>query len=94
MGDGITSTAEIMEVARDIERPPRHDVWEVCIWSESITVQEKELYFFQGIHQEAITIPENVDAIRAMMGLESDGAKSVEKTNKALGLSNWINLTK
>ncbi len=88
IGDGITATAEIMEVARDIKRP-RHDVWETCIWSESITVQEKELYFFQGIHQEAITIPENVDAIRAMMELESDGAKSVEKTNKALGLPNW-----
>jgi glyceraldehyde-3-phosphate dehydrogenase (NAD(P)) len=89
IGDGITATAEVMEVARDIKRP-RHDVWENCIWSESITVSNKELYFFQGIHQEAITIPENVDAIRAMMELESDGAKSVEKTNKTFGLSNWI----
>jgi len=64
--NGITSTAEIIEVARDIGRP-RNDMWENCIWSESITVTEKELYFFQAIHQESITIPENVDAIRAMM---------------------------
>ena len=83
--NGITSTAEIIEVARDIGRP-RNDMWENCIWSESITVTEKELYFFQAIHQESITIPENVDAIRAMMELESDGMKSIEKTNKALGL--------
>jgi glyceraldehyde-3-phosphate dehydrogenase (NAD(P)) len=63
-------------------------MWELCIWPESITVTEKELYFFQAIHQESITIPENVDAIRAMMELESDGAKSIEKTNKTIGLNN------
>jgi glyceraldehyde-3-phosphate dehydrogenase (NAD(P)) len=85
VGQGITSTAEIIEVARDIGRP-RNDMWENCIWPESITVNEKELYFFQAIHQESIVVPENVDAIRAMMELESDSAKSIEKTNKAIGL--------
>ena len=85
VGQGITSTAEIIEVARDIGRP-RNDMWENCVWPESITMNEKELYFFQAIHQESIVVPENVDAIRAMMELESDGAKSIEKTNKAIGL--------
>ena len=85
VGLGITSTAEIMEVARDIKRP-RNDMWENCIWPESITVNENELYFFQAIHQESIVVLENVDAIRAMMELESEGAKSIEKTNKAIGL--------
>ncbi len=85
VGQGITSTAEIMEVARDIKRP-RNDMWENCIWPESITVNENELYFFQAIHQESIVVLENVDAIRAMMELESEGAKSIEKTNKAIGL--------
>ena len=85
VGQSITSTAEIMEVARDIKRP-RNDMWENCIWPESITVNENELYFFQAIHQESIVVLENVDAIRAMMELESEGAKSIEKTNKAIGL--------
>ena len=85
VGQGISSTAEIMEFARDIGRP-RNDMWENCIWPESITVHDKELYFFQAVHQESIVVPENVDAIRAMMELESDGAKSIEKTNKAIGL--------
>jgi glyceraldehyde-3-phosphate dehydrogenase (NAD(P)) len=87
VGNGITSTAEIIEVARDIGCP-RNDMWENCVWIESITVTEnkKEIYFFMAIHQESITIPENVDAIRAMMELESDGTKSIEKTNKALGM--------
>ncbi len=84
VGQGIGSTAEIIEFARDMGRP-RNDMWENCIWPESITVHEREFYFFQAIHQESIVVPENVDAIRAMMELESDGAKSIQKTNKALG---------
>ncbi len=87
VGQGMSSTAEIIEFGRDMGRP-RNDMWENCIWPESITVSEKELYFFQAIHQESIVVPENVDAIRAMMELESSGAKSIEKTNKAMGLYN------
>lgn len=85
IGQGITSTAEIIEVARDLKRP-RSDMWENCIWEESITIHDGELYFFQAIHQESDVVPENVDAIRAMMELESDAEKSIEKTNRALGL--------
>ncbi|WP_440945080.1 type II glyceraldehyde-3-phosphate dehydrogenase [Methanosarcina sp. T3] len=85
VGQGISSTAEIIEVARDIKRP-RNDMWENCVWQDSVTMHEGELYFFQAIHQESIVVPENVDAIRAMMELESDGAKSILKTNKAIGL--------
>jgi glyceraldehyde-3-phosphate dehydrogenase (NAD(P)) len=85
VGQGITSTAEVMEMARDMNRP-RCDMWENCVWNESITIYEGELYFFQGIHQESDVIPENVDAIRAMMEIEKDGTKSVAKTNKAMGI--------
>jgi glyceraldehyde-3-phosphate dehydrogenase (NAD(P)) len=85
VGQGITSTAEIMELGKDLGRP-RGDMWENCIWDKSITVDEGELYFFQAIHQESDVIPENIDAIRAMMELESNGARSIEKTNKAMGI--------
>ncbi|HII00467.1 TPA: type II glyceraldehyde-3-phosphate dehydrogenase [Methanosarcinaceae archaeon] len=85
VGQGIGSTAEIIEVARDLKRP-RNDMWENCVWDESITIYEGELYFIQAIHQESDVVPENVDAIRAMMELESNGAKSIAKTNKAIGL--------
>ncbi|SET09334.1 glyceraldehyde 3-phosphate dehydrogenase (NAD(P)+) [Methanococcoides vulcani] len=85
VGQGITSTAEIMELARDLGRP-RGDMWENCIWNESITMYEGELYFFQAIHQESDVIPENVDAIRAMMELESDGQKSIVETNSKMGI--------
>ncbi|WP_445475788.1 type II glyceraldehyde-3-phosphate dehydrogenase [Methanococcoides methylutens] len=85
VGQGITSTAEIMELAKDLGRP-RGDMWENCIWNESITMYEGELYFFQAIHQESDVIPENVDAIRAMMELESDGMKSIIETNSKMGI--------
>jgi len=85
IGQGIGSTAEIMELGKDMGRP-RGDMWENCVWEDSVTMYEGELYFFQAIHQESDVIPENVDAIRAMTELEKDGAKSIAKTNKAMGL--------
>ncbi|MBP2029803.1 glyceraldehyde-3-phosphate dehydrogenase (NAD(P)) [Methanohalophilus levihalophilus] len=85
VGQGITSTAEIMELGKDLGRP-RGDMWENCVWDESITMYEGELYFFQAIHQESDVIPENVDAIRAMTELESDPLKSIAITNKNMGI--------
>jgi glyceraldehyde-3-phosphate dehydrogenase (NAD(P)) len=85
VGNGISSTAEIMEFAKDLGRP-RGDMWENCIWNESITIYEEELYFFQAIHQESDVIPENVDAIRAMTELETDPQKSIALTNKNMGI--------
>ncbi|MDD4332108.1 MAG: type II glyceraldehyde-3-phosphate dehydrogenase, partial [Methanosarcinaceae archaeon] len=84
IGQGISSTAEVIELARDLKRP-RNDMWENCVWEDSITLYEGELYFFQAIHQESDVVPENVDAIRAMLELESEAEKSIAKTNKALG---------
>jgi len=80
---GIRSTAELKEFAMDLGRP-RSDLWENCIFEDSIYAKGKELCFFQAIHQEADIVVENVDAIRAMTGLEKDGAKSVAATNAAL----------
>jgi glyceraldehyde-3-phosphate dehydrogenase (NAD(P)) len=84
--DRIKSTAEAMELAKDLGRP-RGDMWENVVWKDSIAINKGELYFFQAIHQESDVVPENVDAIRAMLEIEKDGAKSIKKTNKALGIN-------
>lgn len=84
--DGIKSTAQAMELARDMGRP-RGDLWENLIWKDSISINKGELYFFQAIHQESDVVPENVDAVRAMLEMEKDGKRSIEKTNKALGMT-------
>jgi len=80
---GLKSTAELKEFAMDLGRP-RSDLWENCIFEESIYANKNELCFFQAIHQEADVVVENVDAIRAMMGGEKDATKSVAATNAAL----------
>ena len=83
--DRIKSTAEAMEFAKDLGRP-RGDMWENVVWKDSISINKGELYFFQAIHQESDVVPENVDAIRAMLELEKDGDNSIKKTNRALGI--------
>ncbi|MCX6687439.1 MAG: type II glyceraldehyde-3-phosphate dehydrogenase, partial [Methanoregula sp.] len=80
---GVKSTAELKEFAMDLGRP-RSDLWENCIFEESIYAKGKELCFFQAIHQEADIVVENIDAIRAMTGTEKDPAKSIAMTNAAL----------
>lgn len=83
--DGITTTAQIMEFARDMGRP-RCDLNEIAVWEDGAKLHDGVLYYSQAVHQESDVIPENIDAIRAMMEIEKDGMKSIMKTNKALGI--------
>ncbi len=86
-GEGMRSTAQIMEFARDLGRP-RSDLYEIAVWSDGVHVVDgTQLYYFQAVHQESDVVPENIDAIRAMMGLEKDGKKSIEKTDRAMGIA-------
>ncbi len=83
---GIKSTAELKEFAMDLGRQ-RADLYENCIFEDSIYANKNELCFFQAIHQEADVVVENVDAIRAMTGLCRDAATSIKLTNDALGFT-------
>lgn len=42
-GDGLGSTAEIIELSRDLGRP-RYDLWEIPIWEESVDIVGKEVF--------------------------------------------------
>jgi glyceraldehyde-3-phosphate dehydrogenase (NAD(P)) len=83
--DGVKSTAQIMEMARDMGRN-RSDMYEIIVWKDGVHVDGKTLYYSQAIHQESDVVPENIDCIRAMMKLESDKMKSIEKTDNAMGI--------
>ncbi|WP_457612851.1 type II glyceraldehyde-3-phosphate dehydrogenase [Methanocaldococcus sp.] len=83
--DGFTSTAKIIEYGRDIGRL-RYDINELVIWEESVNVLDREIFLMQAVHQESIVVPENIDCIRAMLQMEDDKFKSIEKTNKAMGI--------
>lgn len=80
----IDGTGALKEYAMDAGRP-RGDLWENCIWAPSITIEDGELYLFQAIHQESDVVPENIDAIRAVMDA-ADGEESRAITNEALGV--------
>lgn len=82
--DGIKSTAQIMELARELGRS-RSDMYEICIWSDGVKVVGDTLYYYQAVHQEADVIPENIDCIRSMCKM-MEREESVAKTNKALGI--------
>ncbi|WP_380674566.1 type II glyceraldehyde-3-phosphate dehydrogenase [Salinigranum sp. GCM10025319] len=83
-GMGLDGVGKLKNFALDAGRP-RGDLWENCIWGESIAVAADDLYLFQAIHQESDVVPENVDAIRAVMGLESQD-ESMRMTDDALGV--------
>lgn len=86
---GIKSTSQLIEWARDIGRI-RYDIPELIVFEDSITVMGRELYLIQAVHQEAIVVPENIDAIRAMLMLEKDMWRCIEKTDKALNISKRV----
>ena len=65
---------------------PRGDMWEVGLWTDSLTVKENNLYFNYQVYNQAIVIPETIDAIRALTGIELNGRESIKKTDRSLGI--------
>jgi len=82
---GLGSTAQVMEMARDLNRP-FSDLYEIAIWRDGVHVDHGVLYFFQAVHQESDVIPENVDCIRAMLQLQSDAQTSIDMTDRTMGI--------
>ncbi len=79
----LTTTAEVMEMARDIGRK-WGDLHEIFVWEDGAKLVGDRLYYFQAIHQESDVVPENVDAIRALMGTEPDWRATVARTDAAI----------
>lgn len=84
--DGLVALNSVIELMRDLGRS-RADMWEVAVWEESLAADDREVYLTFQVHNEAITIPENIDCIRALTGLERDAGRSIEKTDAALGVT-------
>ncbi|QKQ99306.1 phosphorylating glyceraldehyde-3-phosphate dehydrogenase [Metallosphaera tengchongensis] len=80
----VGSTAEIIEVARDMGRN-RNDLYELVVFEDSVSVKGNEAFLMYAVHQESIVVPENIDAIRAVSGFK-EGLKSMEVTNTAMGI--------
>ena len=88
IADGFLGNASLFRYARDLGNP-RGDMYEVALWEESVVMSGDDIMYAINIPQEAVTIPETIDAIRAAMEMTSDQRKAVETTNNYLGLGKW-----
>jgi len=83
--EGVVALNNTLEMMADLGRP-RGDMWEVGLWEDSLTVKDNELFYNYQVYNQAIVVPETIDAIRAMTCIEKDGWKSIAKTDEAMGV--------
>jgi glyceraldehyde-3-phosphate dehydrogenase (NAD(P)) len=83
--DGFNSNAAFFRYARD-KGNLRGDMYEIGIWEEAVAMSGKDVIFSINIPQEAVVIPETMDAVRAATEMQRDRLEAVGLTNKHLGL--------
>jgi glyceraldehyde-3-phosphate dehydrogenase (NAD(P)) len=86
--EGFLGNASIFKYARDLGRP-RGDLYEICIWEDTVVMSGGDVMFGIHIPQESVTIPETIDAVRASLVMQTDRLEAVAMTNKYLGLPSW-----
>ena len=92
MSDGLTAINAVKELMADIGRP-RGDLYEVALWEDLVTVRGDEAFYAYMVDNQAIVIPETIDAIRAVAGREKDAGISISRTNVALGVTRFLPTT-
>ena len=83
--DGLSANNAVKELMLGLNRP-YGDMYEVALWKDMLKVVDDELFYAYLVDNQAIVIPETIDAIRALTGIEQDAQKSIEKTNHSLGV--------
>ncbi|MEK6968147.1 MAG: type II glyceraldehyde-3-phosphate dehydrogenase [Nanoarchaeota archaeon] len=82
---GLFSTGQIKDLAYENGRQ-FGDLYETGVWKEVTGLDsDGELGMSLAIDQQAVTIPETIDAIRAMTGI-ADKETSMDLTNNSLGI--------
>ena len=83
--EGLQANNVIKELMLALNRP-YGDMYEVALWQDMLKVVDDELFYAYVVDNQAIVIPETIDAIRALTGIEQDAQKSILKTNESLGV--------
>ncbi len=87
MSDGLAALNVVKEMMADIGRP--HDnLYEVALWADMLRVEGDELFYAYMVDNQAIVIPETIDAVRALSGHEPEAEASIRRTDAALGIRN------
>ena len=84
-GEGLSANNAIKELMLALGRP-YGDMYEVALWKDMLKVVGNELFYAYVVDNQAIVIPETIDAIRALTGLEQSAQNSIQKTNVSLGI--------
>lgn len=85
MAEGLTAINTVKELMADRGRP--HDsLYEVAVWEDMLRVEGDEAFYAYMVDNQAIVIPETIDAIRALTGSERQAEASIARTNRALGI--------
>ncbi|MGE3509008.1 MAG: type II glyceraldehyde-3-phosphate dehydrogenase [Vicinamibacterales bacterium] len=88
-GDGLVALNTVKELMADRGRP--HDnLYEVALWADMLRVQGDELFYAYMVDNQAIVIPETIDAIRALAGTVRAANESIVRTNAALGIDSAL----
>lgn len=87
--DGFMGNASLFSYARALGNP-RGDMYETAVFEETIVNSGKDIMFAINIPQEAVVIPETMDAIRAAMEMQTDRLEAVANTNKYLEIGKWM----
>lgn len=82
---GLGAVNAVKELMLDLGRP-HGDLYEVALWEDTVTVQGDEAYYGYMVDNQAIVIPETIDAIRAVCGTEPEGSRSIRRTDESLGV--------
>lgn len=82
---GLSALNAIKEWMAD-EGRPHANLYEVALWSDLLAVEGRELFYSYMVDNQAIVIPETIDAIRALAGRTVDPATSIALTNRTLGI--------
>jgi glyceraldehyde-3-phosphate dehydrogenase (NAD(P)) len=85
MGDGIVALNSTVDLMHDLGRR-RGDMWEVAVWEDVLSVQGAEAFLTYQVDNQAIVVPETIDAIRALTGAVRDGRQSISQTDESLGV--------
>src|SRR3546814_1531400 len=79
--DGLAAINTVKEMMADLGRP--HDnLYEVALWEDMLKVEGDELFYAYMVDNQAIVIPDTIDAIRALTGLAVTNRKSTRLNSR------------
>jgi len=81
---GLSAINAVKEWVGESGRP-NANLYEVALWSDLLAVRGRELFYSYMVDNQAIVIPETIDAIRALSGFANAEA-SITRTNETLGI--------